>query len=77
MTIASHPGALEELAESPYHLQPEEVPARIRTLTGWIAVSTAIHFYGTPREFMRRDEDLLRESIATLGQVGKARCRHH
>jgi aminoglycoside 3-N-acetyltransferase len=65
----------EELAESPYHLQPEKVDARI-TIEGKVVIqATTIHLYGTPRHFMVLDEALLKNQIMTKGKVLEATCR--
>lgn len=66
----------EELAEVPYHLQPEPTDAVVIDYSGRRHVKrTYLHDWGTPRDFGRIDEPLKELGIMQVGMIGSATVR--
>lgn len=66
----------EELAEVPYHLQPEPTDAVVIDYAGRRHVKRMyLHDWGTPRAFSRIDASLLELGIMRVGTIGKATVR--
>jgi len=66
----------EELAEVPYHLQTQPTDAVIIDYGGRRHIMRLVlHDWGTPRQFDRLDDELLRRGIMQVGRVGNATLR--
>ncbi len=63
---------LEEIAGSPYHLQPEKVRARILTKNGEITRELFIHKYGTKVYFEKVEPLLTAKGALKKGKLGEA-----
>jgi aminoglycoside 3-N-acetyltransferase len=67
---------VEELANAPYHMQPEWVDAKIINDDLRVeVVRVKIHLYGPERDFERMEPTLLSRGIMKLGRVGRADVR--
>ncbi len=67
---------VEEFANSPYHLQPEWVVAKIIDYAGIERhVKIKIHRYGSERDFPKMEPILLKEQAMSTGKIGKAVVR--
>ena len=62
---------IEELAQSPYHLMPNAVPARITDYEGnTFTIETALHDWNTERQFEAIEPVWLEKGAMTKGRVG-------
>lgn len=67
---------VEELANVPYHLQPDPVDAKIVNDDGTVEViKTKIHLYGYERDFEKIEPILLSKGMMKIGRIGKAEVR--
>lgn len=68
--------AAEELAQVPYHLQPEPVVATVIGYEGEVRQhSILIHAYGTPRNFRSFEPLFAKQGVLRLGRIGGATVR--
>ena len=66
----------EELAEVPYHLQSQPTDAVIIDYEGRRHIRRlTLHDWGTPRQFVRIDDELLRRGLMRVARVGNANLR--
>lgn len=67
---------VEEFANSPYHLQPEWVVAKIIDYVGIERrVKIKLHRYGSERDFPKMEPILLKEQAMSTGKIGRAIVR--
>ena len=70
VTLLHH---VEEVAELPYHMQPEPVPATVVDYDGSSrTVWVGIHRYGPARDFSKLEPELRRRGIMLSTEVGAA-----
>lgn len=66
----------EELAECPYHMLAEPALATVIDYSGKKRqVLTALHKWGTERNFNLLEEEFIKKGIQRSGRVGNAECR--
>ncbi len=67
---------VEELADVPYHLQPEPVKVKIEDRNCRVLRREMyLHAYGTPRRFREAERFLMEEDIIRIGMIGRAEVR--
>ncbi|MDI6784051.1 MAG: AAC(3) family N-acetyltransferase [bacterium] len=67
---------VEEIAQSPYHMQPEWVDAQLITPDGTTTtVRCQIHLWGWDRDFNKIDTLLSDAGIQRIGKIGKSMVR--
>src|SRR5690554_2409037 len=66
----------EELADCPYHMLPEPALATVVDYQGKEhKILTALHKWGTERDFNRLEEEFIKQGIQRNGKIGNALCR--
>jgi len=66
----------EEIAEVPYHIQPDLAEAKIIAEDGReIVVPIKLHRYGPERDFNIMEDRFKREGIMKIGKIGKSTIR--
>jgi aminoglycoside 3-N-acetyltransferase len=67
---------VEELAQSPYHMMPQAVAARITDYDGKTqTAATALHDWGTPRRFEAIEPVFIQKAIMVKGFIGECAIR--
>ena len=67
---------IEEIAGSPWHIQPEIALSTIRHANGRMSqVPVRLHKYGTPRDFARLEPEFLANGIQVNGEIGESTVR--
>lgn len=67
---------IEEIAESPWHIQPEIALSTIRYANGRMSQAPVrLHRYGTLRNFARLEPEFLAKGIQVNGKIGESTVR--
>lgn len=68
--------SVEELANVPYHMQPDWVEAKIVDDDGTVEIARIkIHLYGPARDFEKMEPILISEGIMKMGRIGDSTLR--